>query len=87
MSNQKVLMSPKRFLISKTNKLLGIYITIIENSSKRKNYSASELQEKLKKDFNFDASLIDIENYLLPNFYELRADIEQQMKNLHINYG
>lgn len=77
----------KHFLVKRKNKLLGIYITIIENESKRKNYSAKELQELLKLKFDFEASLIDIENYLLPNFYEIRADLEQQMKNLHINYG
>ena len=67
------------------NRLLAIYIPLILDHNKS-NLSPEEIQQHLIKDFNHSVSLEKILDYLEPNFYEIRADIEQQMINLGIRY-
>jgi len=74
------------YKLAPRNRLLGIYITLIHDLNPNVKYTYQEIKDKLKIDFDYDASLDDISNYYEPNFYEERLDLEQQMKNLQIRY-
>lgn len=72
-------------LINKS-RLLHIYISLLIDLESDLPYTYQALKERLKKDFDYDTSLINISNYFESNFYENRLDVEQQMKNLGIKY-
>lgn len=67
------------------NRLLAVYIPLILDYSK-KQLTTEEIQQHLLKDFNYSVPLEKILDYLEPNFYEIREDVEQQLKNLGIRY-
>lgn len=73
-------------LINKS-RLLDIYISLVIDLEPDVPHTHQDFKDTLKKDYDYEASLEDISNYFEPNFYEIRLDMEQQMKNLEIRYG
>lgn len=67
-------------------KLLHIYISLLKDHYPNRSFTHQQIKELLLKYFKYSISLQEIQNYCNPNFYEIREDVEQQMRNLDIRY-
>lgn len=67
-------------------KLLNIYIPIIQDMNKSIVLSYNELIKQLKLNFNLDCSLEDIRLYFEPNIFEEELDLKTQAKILSLCY-
>lgn len=69
---------------SDRQKLLAIFIPLI--NAENKNMSFEIIIQKLKFDFNFDATVDDLMLYYEPTIVEEVEDLQQTMLNLGIQY-
>jgi hypothetical protein len=68
-------------------KLLEIYVPIIQDYSEDIKLSYNEIIRQLKVNFNFDATIDDIYLYFEPTIFEETEDLELTIKNNGLIYG
>ena len=69
-----------------TQKLLNIYIPVIQNYYNNMVLSYNDILNHLKEEFNLIVTLTDIHIYFDNNIEENELDIQLLTKNLNINY-
>lgn len=71
--------------ITDKQKLLHVYISIIQDYNKNLILSYNEYVRVIKRDFNYTATVEEVRLYFEPTIEEDIIDLQLQMNNLGIN--